>query len=358
MALNPEINKQALSAAFNWWLHGLRSAMPGGLLEAFLQPVPRLVANAASGTGPVRFDYVLGDRVEVIDSAEPAELEAGGDFLREALARHGLAPEQLQLDVVVDPETVLRFETSLPLAAESDLLTAVGYQLERLTPFTSNQVYYGAEITRRDTATGRLLVSLLVLPRGEIDPLLQQLERLAGKPAARITTAGLSPSFNFLRIPGVRRKPNRNVALLLGLLLAVSLAVAAPVIKQRAIVVEQTAVVGQLRGEVRDLVAIRGQLQSSLVALGYALDQRAKRPSTVMVLEELSGLVPDTTWLRQLQLKGDQLEIQGEGKGAVDLVNTLEESPLFKEVRFASAVTHDARLDVDRFQIEAVLESP
>jgi len=358
MAFNPEINRQSLVAALGWWLQGLRSALPEGLVEAFLQPVPRLVVSVAPGAGPLRVEYVLGTRARLVDTIERAELAAGGDFLVESLRRQGLVPEQLQLEVVVDPEAVLRFETSLPLAAESDLLAAVGYQLERLTPFSANQVYFGAEVTRRDAGAGRLLVNLLVLPRVEVDPLLEQVERLVGKAPARVTSAGLSREFNFLRTAGARRKPNRNLALLLVFVAVVAIVAAVPVVRQRAIVVEQNEAIGELRGEVRDLVDIRTRLQSSLTALGYVREQRAKRPSMVMVLEELSRLVPDTTWLRQVQIRGDKLGIQGEGEGAVDLVNTLEESPLFREVRFTSAVTHDARLGVDRFQLEAVLEPP
>ena len=59
------------------------------------------------------------------------------------------------------------------------------------------------------------------------------------------------------------------------------------------------------------------------------------------LLEQLTKLLPDGTWLQQLQISGDTVEIYGHSNRAADLVPPLENSPYFTQVEFTSPITRD-----------------
>ena len=70
---------------------------------------------------------------------------------------------------------------TLPLAAERDLARVLGYEMDRLTPFRADEVFFSAAIAGRDRARGQLRARLFLVPRAAVAPLLALL-REAGAP--------------------------------------------------------------------------------------------------------------------------------------------------------------------------------
>lgn len=62
----------------------------------------------------------------------------------------------------------------------------------------------------------------------------------------------------------------------------------------------------------------------------------------LQVLEELTKLLPDGTWLQEIDLDKDSVVIIGVSKHAADLVQPLENSPYFSQVEFTSPITRDS----------------
>ena len=354
MSLNPEINLDNLRSGVAAFRKNLFDSLPVGLIEVFLKPLPRLVVDIDGDKA--RFQYVLGSHAVDIDIAEISELKQGSLFLIDKLRAQGLSPKQLFVEIHLHNDHALSFETSLPGQAEEDLKQVLAYQLDRLTPFNSDQVYYDAIIQTRDEASGRLAIKLVILPKSEVEDLLAGIERQTETEVGRLALAASPGSFNLLNKKSPRRKPNRNVGLLAVLCCALLIAPVVPVLKARSIVVDQYEQLGSLKSRVRDLVVVRNDIQSSLAALSYVVGRRQQSPSAVELLEEISRLVPDNSYLRQMTISGDKLEILGEGNGVVELIEKLEKSQFLEDVKFSSALTHDARTGVDRFRIEAKLE--
>ncbi len=90
----------------------------------------------------------------------------------------------------------------------------------------------------------------------------------------------------------------------------------------------------------------------SLIALKTAM------PTVVSVLNELSALMHDDSWLAYLQYGDGQLQLQGESPAASNLLADLEASDYFAKVNFASPVTQDKASGVERFQISAEITKP
>src|SRR4030043_419050 len=90
------------------------------------------------------------------------------------------------------------------------------------------------------------------------------------------------------------------------------------------------------------------------------LDQiRSGEISKVEVLEELTRLLPNTTWIWNLKYKGKEMELSGFADSASDLIPLLDKSPLFEKVEFLAPVTKEMQMKGDgnkekeRFKIKA-----
>jgi Tfp pilus assembly protein PilN len=70
-------------------------------------------------------------------------------------------------------------------------------------------------------------------------------------------------------------------------------------------------------------------------------DLRAGNWQKLRLLAQLTKLLPDGTWLQELQISEDTVEIIGSSNRAADLVPPLENSPYFTQVEFTSPITRD-----------------
>jgi Tfp pilus assembly protein PilN len=89
---------------------------------------------------------------------------------------------------------------------------------------------------------------------------------------------------------------------------------------------------------------------------------RSGEISKVSVLEELTRLLPDTTWIWNLKYNGKEMELSGFADSASDLIPLLDRSPLFEKVEFLAPVTKEMHLrgdgnkEKERFKIKAKIE--
>jgi general secretion pathway protein L len=93
------------------------------------------------------------------------------------------------------------------------------------------------------------------------------------------------------------------------------------------------------------------------------LDQiRSGEIRKVEVLEELTRLLPETTWIWNLKYNGKEIELSGFTDSASDLIPLLDKSPLFEKVEFMAPVTKEMQMrgdgnkEKERFKIKARIE--
>jgi general secretion pathway protein L len=93
------------------------------------------------------------------------------------------------------------------------------------------------------------------------------------------------------------------------------------------------------------------------------LDQiRSAEISKVEILQELTRLLPDTTWIWNLKYNGKEIELSGFADSASDLIPLLDKSPLFEKVEFMAPVTKEMQMrgdgnkEKERFKIKARIE--
>jgi general secretion pathway protein L len=117
--------------------------------------------------------------------------------------------------------------------------------------------------------------------------------------------------------------------------------------------------VSALDQEIADRRAILKRLTAaSGEGQNRGLDARKRlAPVVVVVLDELSSVLPDNTYLSDLSLDGEHLRITGVSANAAELVPILEGSGHFKNATFYAPTTRLAGGVTDRFSIEATVVS-
>ncbi len=253
----------------------------------------------------------------------------------------------------------LRRRFTLPSAAQENLKQVVGFELDRHTPFTIEQVYFGVRIAESLPKQNQIVADVVLTPKTVLDDFVNKLLQV-GISLHQVTVipdSGPLPELNFdLLPPQFRSKPNRwlqalNLGLA-GILLILLLSVfAIPIIHYNQTIQSLEGKVKQARQAAIRANNIKQELHRLEKQASFVLDKKKTSPSLIVVLEELSQRLPQDTWLTGFQYRDGQVNIDGKSPAASKLVELLEESPYLKNVHFVSPITQDRSSGLERFRI-------
>lgn len=283
-------------------------------------------------------------------------LDEAGSELRDKLLSEN--PELLEAIPVLrlNANQGLVRTLKLPLVAEENLLQVVGFEMDRLTPFKNDQVYFDAKVSTRLTQERQLLAQVWITPRDRLDGLINDLSDWGWKPAL-VDLEGSHPLGTYNLLPAkFRPAPNPwpgyiNLSLsTIALILIAVLAVLPAFSSYRQIegLEQEVRRVSKTAKEVEQLRQDAEKLQQEARFL-----QHKKRTEPVVsdLLEELSRVIPENTWLNGLQYNEHKLVMQGQSPSASSLIELIEASPYFRNTSFVSPVTKDLASGLERFQI-------
>jgi len=265
------------------------------------------------------------------------------------------------------PESdVLRCPVELPLAVESNLDESLRYQLDQLTPFSADQVYFDYTIVERDAEYGRLKLELRLALRSRVDELIERLHAIGIRPhaidcLARDAAAPACEGFNMLPLAERPRYVYRRARI--NWLLAGALVLVLAVVMFESLYMHQRTVdrleteVEALRGEADQVMALQRELQDALAAANFLAERRRQQPVSVQVLDELTRILPNDIWLMQLQMRGNELQLQGLADQSQRLIELINESELLADAEFRGPVNIDKRSGRERFNARARITS-
>jgi general secretion pathway protein L len=141
-----------------WWARQMRALLPHGLLPRGSGADALVVSVSGTRDRPV-MQLALRRR----NGQMPLGRFAIDDFDQRA-ASAALRRRARRVVLQPDRASILEREVQLPLAVERDVAGVLRYDMDRLTPFTADQVYWSAITQRRDRSAGRLLLSLVLIP--------------------------------------------------------------------------------------------------------------------------------------------------------------------------------------------------
>ena len=118
---------------------------------------------------------------------------------------------------------------------------------------------------------------------------------------------------------------------------------------------DQAPIVQAAAADARQGAELRQDLEKMAEASQFLVEKKASDVMIVEVIDEISRILPDHTWIARLDLSGTELQIQGQSAASSSLIRIIESSPWFEKVRFASPVVQIAGTDKDRIHIVATV---
>lgn len=334
--------------------------VPSGARRALLDDRFSLVIDYEKGALSVhcvpRSDGGGLGPVDLAEMGGRPDLQA--KLLRE-LGRDGSRVSERVLTLSKDE--VLQSRFTLPRAAEENLEEVVRLEIDRVTPFSAEEVYHDYLEPRAGENDQEIEIELFVAPRSSLDPVLARLEALELSPGRVVPRSNREgATFDRLNLLKEARAQDRRMSLPGGLSSVLSLCLVALLVlnvlawfhgSSAAISeVESSTDALKLRmAEARELRLAIEEMQGDLESL-EAL--RRSLPASLSVLAEVTETLPSSTHLVRYGWRPPKLTLTGYSADAAKLASLLESRPAFEGARFLTAITKDSRSGLERFDLE------
>jgi general secretion pathway protein L len=302
-------------------LHRLRSDEPDAVLVAPEPAGLRVVRRRRGGT------TVIGS---LSADAEPTEL-------RRLLAGRRRDPVILQM-----PTELLTCEVTLPAAAQASLDRVLRYEMDRLTPFAAEDVFFSHRLLSRDRARGVLRVEIALAPSRWVQPLLDRLLVLGAVPVALEAPGqdGLARRISIVRADparAARRALVSRLAVVTCAALAVAV-VAVPLVRQSLALAEAEDRIAGLKPRVQEVEALRQRIASGSAGAERLAAARAQAAAPLQMLGLLTDVLPDDTWLTSVGLHQRKLVLEGHSAAATRLIAAMASESRLRNPAFAAPV--------------------
>jgi general secretion pathway protein L len=334
---------------WSWWTGELLALLPQRARTAIAQRRQKLFIEAA----PDKLSLALGtwaNSRSVMDLPVEVRDKALGDVPRDA-----------QQNILLMPTSkVLATSLKLPLATEENLREVLGFEMDQHTPFHADKVYYDYVVTARNAERQELEVDLVYAPRNEVDRYCKAVAAY-GIDLDIVTSRGRD-GYNLRAInllPQEQRRRRRVVVHRLNLALAVSLsvllaiAITVPVVQKNRAIEELEAKVQVAAEAAREGNQLRRDLEKMAAATRFLVEKKRAGIMAVQLVDEVSRILPDHTWVTRLDISETELQIQGQSEASSSLIAIIETSPYFRNASFRSPVVQVQGTDADRFHLSA-----
>jgi general secretion pathway protein L len=336
------------------WLDVVATAMVAAC-GRFVSPRVVRITEEADGSGFTLHDSENAGRAERIAPSE-ASLAAA---LPPAAAK---AIKGNRVEIVLRPSRFVCRQVELPRRAVEFLDGIIRAQIDRLTPWSAADAVFGWG-RPADIASDRISIMVVATARAAMRPLLDALSELGAAsiaiftaPASGTASAGTVKVYD-QSIRGTLDAMRLSRILLLVLLVATAAATVA--------VAADWTLGASLQAREQELIQsidqrralLRGGQAAIARSAAAVLDRRKQEtPATVIVLEALSAILPDHTFVTELRVEANKVQVIGITQDAPGLIRLIEQSPHFKRATFFAPTTRSPSDPGERFHIEAQVE--
>jgi Tfp pilus assembly PilM family ATPase/Tfp pilus assembly protein PilN len=110
------------------------------------------------------------------------------------------------------------------------------------------------------------------------------------------------------------------------------------------------------KNEVKKVEALMKDVENLEKELSTISTFKTSRPMVLILLKEITRILPNNTWLSRVRVAESFIEIEGYAASATELLPKLEASEYFEKVDFVSPTFRDTRMNADRFTIKMEME--
>lgn len=356
------LERTGVAGFCRWWFGELRAMAPTWVRD-FLHPARAQLALAMQPDQQILYSWENGAWREL------------ARWPRSGAAVQGPPPEATSaLDgrerdvlVILCRADLLCRKAEIPAALAENLREAIGFDLDRYTPYKPDQVYFDSVVCERDELRQRLTIDIGVVPRDRADRILDQVQGMGLRPVGLLPELPGEATAALDFLPTARRpRGNSAGSWAYGLpLVAIGLLALAtilfPIWQKRATVraLEPLVKEAQVRAEAAE--SLHRQLIAQQDEHNFLLAKKRAQPMAIDVLDEATRILPDDTWVHMLELKSDpknpgknfDLQVRGETGISGKLIAVFEESRLFAQTAYKSPVTKGQPGAGDLFHVGA-----
>jgi general secretion pathway protein L len=259
-----------------------------------------------------------------------------------------------RVETELAPDQVLFRTLDFPKQAEDFLDGMIRTQIDRLTPWSADAAVFGWS-TPLATPQGRIELTLAAASKQEVEPLVQLAATLNAQSLAAFAAFEITGRIKVFDQP--LRSGSSRMMDTPRLLRAVLLSAGAAA----AIALLVAAYLGDtFDSEQQELISRISQRRAALrlgpegnSAYGLLARRKQTSPSSAVVLEALSQALPDGTYVTELRIDGDKVQVVGMTQDAPSLIRLIEKSPQFARATFFAPTTRAQNAPGEQFHIEA-----
>jgi general secretion pathway protein L len=109
--------------------------------------------------------------------------------------------------------------------------------------------------------------------------------------------------------------------------------------------------IDDVRAEAQAVQQIRKQIEDASEAAGFLEAHKLENGFKVEILAELTGILPDDTYLDRLSMQADTIQMQGKSSNAQSLIELINNSPVFENASFRGPTRLDSRSGKEIFDL-------
>ncbi|MDB5575023.1 MAG: hypothetical protein JWR80_199 [Bradyrhizobium sp.] len=340
---------QTIGAILNAWTGSVAAAIIAGFDRVVSPRVVRLVEDDDGAF-----------TVEAAAKSDNAPARIG--FADGTLSAPNLAPlfRGSRVEIVLQPKRFLFRPLELPARAADFLDGIVRAQIDRLTPWSASEAVFGCS---PPTESGPESITTVIAATTR-KVAMSYVQAVSGFHPAAIAVCTDVAERNAGRVKVFEQKArghldaarlSRVLLIVLGIVAVaslVSVSVAAYVSDNLA--TQESALARQISAR---RAAIRAGSDGGDRSPTAVLERRKhETPASVIVLEALSQVLPDHTYVTELHLAGTKLQIVGITRDAPSLISLIEQSGHFTRATFYAPTTRSPSDPGERFHIETRIQ--
>ncbi|SFR59908.1 Type IV pilus assembly protein PilM [Marinobacter gudaonensis] len=352
-----------LQIGLAWWQQSLWGLLPVAWAKRLRAPRNYLLLLKLADS---QIHVVRGEGVGQSHLRTVPLSPAAGDGLLDVMGLIGRSSRRMPIVLLLSTDQVLSQRITLPVAAEGSLNSFFEFDLDRLTPFASDEVYYDYQVIGRDKAKGRITVLLVLIRRQDLDGLLETLgalgSRLHSVDVTRNTNTDRLERHGVNLLPSELRHKPPSRPFWLSVAFA-TMALAFVVFLQMSTLNHKEGRIEKLQAQVRGLsestkavIELTKQVSETEQATHFVMARKLQIPTMTDVLRRLTEVLPDHTHIEQLRVNGNEVELHGFSKSAASLIPLLEGSPWFQEATLRAAITQDRESALERYKIRVAVD--
>jgi general secretion pathway protein L len=259
--------------------------------------------------------------------------------------------------LILRPTRFMFRPLELPKRAAEFLDGIVRAQIDRLTPWTVGEAVY-SWTPPTEAGNERIQLTVAATARAQVTPYVQALADLGAASIVVSTVpqdavAGANP----LKVFEQQTRGSFEITRIRRILMLVLAAAAATAVISIGV---SSIAADSLDSEQQDLSS---QISKRRAAMRLGQDggsaqrmlERRKQTTaaSVIVLEALSKVLPDHTFVTEMRVEGGKVQVTGLTRDAPSLIRLIEQSPHFERATFFAPTTQSPGEPGERFHIEA-----